>query len=86
MPSYHFSLGNSSTGPVGFCARIVAESPEAALQELKQHLPAEHELDLEDEDGDPIGKAPGSPYIEVYFNIDAITVADIDEVDDEDDD
>ncbi len=72
---YHFSLGNSTDGPVGFCAAVVAESEETALARLKTLLPDAHPADdfarddmTEDE------------YIRVYFNDEAITVADIDEV------
>lgn len=76
MKSYHFSLGNSTDGPVGFCARIYAGSPEEAVATLQSDLPAEMSA-----------KSPyatnQTEYIQVYFNPDAISVDDIDEEDDE---
>lgn len=86
MPSYLFSLGNSSTGPVGFCARVTGDTPEAALATLKEHL-------------DSIMGGRGGleahkffdtnesiEYVTVYFNADAITVTDIEESETEDED
>lgn len=74
MRSFHFNVGNSSTGPIGFCARITAETEELALQKLRngldeigQELDARH---LRSESGD---------YLNVYFNGDFVTVADIDD-------
>jgi hypothetical protein len=78
MPSYHFSLGNSTDGPVGFCARVTANSKEEALEMLKRFLPNVFECD------NPYVCLPAEgDYITVYFNQDAITVDDIDEVQDE---
>lgn len=75
MPkSYHFSLGDSTTGPIGLCARVTADSPEVALAGLREALGDEHTIRLSAED-----TAAGVEYIEVYFNHKAITVADIDE-------
>lgn len=74
MPTYHFSLGNSTDGPIGFCARIRADSEEAAIERLKAQL-CDTEVSIDDrEDGE---------YIEVYFNADAVKASDIDEVDDD---
>ena len=75
--SYHFSLGNSSEGPVGFCARITASSKEAAVAKLQMALFDALDHPVCGEDADDI------EYIQVYFNSDAITVDDIDEVDNE---
>jgi hypothetical protein len=71
MKSYHFSLGNSSAGPVGFCARIRATSKKKALELLYEVLPTDVGVDPYDNGG--------VEYIRVYFNDDAITVKDIDE-------
>lgn len=71
MRAYHFSLGNSTSGPIGFCARIVAKSEEEALQKLRDTLPTEFTVREDYKDG--------IEYIAVYFNPDAITVKDIDE-------
>lgn len=71
MPNtnYHFDLGNSSTGPVGFCARVIADTPEKALELLKARLP--EFVTISDNFGDE--------YIEVYINSAAITTDDIDD-------
>lgn len=76
MKSYHFSLGNSTVGPVGFCARIIAPDRAAAVQKLKDALP-EH-VPLKD-----LGYIEGIEYVAVYFNPDAITEASCDEEEDE---
>lgn len=79
MPkSYHFSLGDSSAAPIGFCARIVANSKAEALQLLRDSLP--EELDAGQ------GLNSSNEYIMVYFNEDAISEADIDEEEDEEED
>ena len=75
--SYHFDLGNSSTGPIGFCACVTADSPKQALAALKDALP--NDLQLSMAWGDV---ARGVEYMTVYINPDAITVDDIDEVND----
>lgn len=82
MKSFHFDLGNSSVGPIGFCARIKAETPEAALEILKAALPQELAADDGFEDATEEGEVE---YIRVYFNADAVTVANIDDEEDVDD-
>jgi hypothetical protein len=84
MPnSYHFDLGDSTNGPIGFCARIKADSEEEALRILTEALPLEHEIETDPE-------VKGVEYITVYFNPYAIHVTDIDDEQDagpdEDDD
>lgn len=74
LKNYHFSLGNSSKGPVGFCAVISAESPEAAVVRLQELLPPE----LNVADGNPLSE---TEYVYAYFNAKAVTVDDIDSVD-----
>lgn len=69
MKSFHFSLGDSSKGPIGFCARVKAATPEDAAEILRDRI------------GDHATIRTGDEYIEVYFNADAISAADIDEVD-----
>jgi hypothetical protein len=41
LTSYHFDIGNSSTGPLGCCARVTATSRTAALKMLRAALPDE---------------------------------------------
>lgn len=67
---HHFDLGNSNTGPIGFCAVITADTPEEALAILKENLPEELLVDA---------NLPGDKdYIQVYFNDEAITLKDND--------
>lgn len=84
--SYHFDLGNSNEGPVGFCARVVADSEEEALDILRERLESLGQL-VNAWDGDRDGDHH-EEYIEVYFNGANVTVADIDDFEDaaEDDD
>jgi len=35
MKIYHFDIGNSTTGPIGFCADVEAESKEDAVLFLR---------------------------------------------------
>jgi hypothetical protein len=78
--SYHFSCGNSTVGPIGFCARVDATSKREALQILQscmpQAIPIERELEFENDED-----AARLEYFEVYLNPEAITIKNIDEVD-----
>lgn len=76
--SYHFDLGNSTDGPIGMCARVTASSPEEALRLLQAALPLELSVSKN-------GQDTGVEYIEVYLNPDAISVADIDDFENEED-
>lgn len=88
MKRFHFSLGDSGTGPIGFCASVYAETAEEAAQMLNDALSelghsvsaidneAPEESDEEDE--------PYIDYVEVYFNpVHGVEVTDIDETEDE---
>lgn len=72
--SYLFDVGDSSSGPIGFCARIVAESREKALEILKRHLPESWEVNSNPDEKD----SDAVEYIQVYFNDNFITVKDAD--------
>jgi hypothetical protein len=72
---YHFSLGNSSQGPVGFCAAAHAASPEEAVAALQANLAECADIHARD-------SGEGIEYIAAYFNAPAITVDDIDDVTD----
>ena len=74
MKRYHFSLGNSSEGPIGFCAAVTANSRKQAVKILRDALPVEVNPHVGDGD-------QRIEYVEVYFNADAITEANIDEED-----
>lgn len=72
---FHFSLGNSSKGPIGFCALLKADSKKDAVALLKKVLPDELEIR-------PLGNDKENAaviYIAAYFNDKAITVRAIDE-------
>lgn len=80
LKSYHFDLGNSSKGPIGFCARVIAKSAKEAVEKLRKAVSTmneEHDVlkaaGLKEE-------VPGLEYFEVYFNADKITEHSIDEV------
>lgn len=90
MKSYHFNLGNSTKGPIGFCARVKGNTKKEAISVLKEAL--EHfgeELNVMKSaglsgctDADFKG-AQNLEYIEVYFNAKALKESSIDEVDEE---
>ena len=66
-------MGDSSHGPIGLCAQIVAESEERAVEILKDALPDMMEV-TPWEDPRPGEKIE---YINVYMNPDAVTRGDI---------
>lgn len=69
--TFHFNVGNSTNGPIGFCAAVTARSREEAVQLLKDGLPWEMPLMGDNE-------AEGIEYARVYLNPDSIMVEDID--------
>lgn len=86
MKSYHFDLGNSTSGPVGYCARIMANSEEQAVQRLQQIIREQSAFDNEGEfEVWPGENGSRDEYLALYLNPDVITPADIDEVEDEED-
>jgi hypothetical protein len=78
MKNFHFSLGNSTDGPIGYCARVYAETREEAVELLRHELPEDHDLSIT---SGPLG-GEGVDYITVYTNHAQITVDDIDEEED----
>jgi len=76
MKSYHFSLGNSASGPIGFSAQVKANTQNEAAAKLRravqQSTGAASEVALRLPD-------PDIEYLAVYFNPDAIRASDIDE-------
>ncbi len=76
--SFHFDLGNSSPGPVGYCARVIAATSAEALQKLKNAMPDEVEIHK------CIDRTehPDIQYITVYFNPAALRIRDIDDEED----
>lgn len=79
--SFHFDLGNSSKGQIGASGSIKAYSKEEALKILQDELPEDGvEVKSWGEDGHAF------EYCEVYFNTDAITLADLDDGDEDEED
>ncbi len=83
MPSYHFDLGNSTDGPIGFCARVKADSREEALDLLRQAMPDEVELKSFCSDDE---SKPAIEYLNVYLNAENVKLTDIDDEDEDDED
>jgi len=78
MKRYHFNVGNSTDGPVGYCASVYAESPEDALGMLRELLAGDGCLgELVDDRSTELHG--GIDYLNVYFTADRVTVDDIDE-------
>ncbi|HEY1292851.1 MAG TPA: hypothetical protein VGJ60_07230 [Chloroflexota bacterium] len=70
----HFSLGNSSRGPIGFCARVDAGNKSEAVEKLKEYIEdLNREVSVSSYDDD-------IEYFEVYLNPDVISTRHIDEV------
>jgi hypothetical protein len=76
MNSFHFSLGNSTSGPIGFCAQVAANTRGEAAAKLRravqQSTGAAGEVLIR-------SAGPNIEYLAVYFNPDAIRASDIDE-------
>lgn len=68
MPAYRINCGNSTTGPIGFVARLEARSAEVALEQFKDFLP-EHVAVLDS----------NGIQMNVYFNVEAVTINDVED-------
>lgn len=87
MTSYHFDVGNSNDGPIGFCARVLADSREEAVERLRLALDnMQDNYKNFDDCTDDKSESPGEgiEYVKVYFNADAITAANIDDEEERD--
>lgn len=82
MKTFHFSLGNSNDGPVGFCARVQAKDINRAVEILQAALPEESVIQEES----PGKDEEGIEYLTVYFNPKVVTWQSIDEEDEVEDD
>jgi hypothetical protein len=69
MPIYHFSLGDSTSGAIGFCAAVRAKSRKEAVALLRSGLPEEIPVVRS-------RKVPkrGVEYVQVYLNLERIDV------------
>jgi len=75
MTRYHFSLGNSTEGPIGFCAVVDGASRTEATAKLKRAL-----RNISGPSGDLGVSDPNRnvEYLNVYFNPTVIGLSDID--------
>ena len=80
---FHFSVGNSTSGPIGMCCSISAATREAALNRLKRLMPEECEVPLTRLDQKRDALQPGE-YMRVYLNRHEIYTRDIDFIDEVD--
>ena len=84
LKSFHFSVGDSTTGAIGLCARVKAETPEKAEERLREALEnAECEIRLNVSHASRPNDA-SIEYITAYVNTDFITAEDIDDEEDAD--
>jgi len=76
MNSYHFSVGDSTWGPVGFCAQVAAKTRCEALAKLRNAL-----CGCTGSAGETVLRCPDEDveYIAVYLNPERIRACDIDE-------
>jgi hypothetical protein len=74
MNRYHFSIGNSRVGPVGYCAEVDADTQDEAIATLRSAI---EEINCE---LSAIDDAYGIRYLQVYLNPNAIKPRHIDEV------
>ena len=78
MKSYHFDCGDTDNSPIGFCARVDAESKAEAVARLQELLEQnDNAVDV------PLTDSPGGEYLTVYFNSQHVTEENINEVNDE---
>lgn len=68
LTSFHFDVGNSTSGPIGFCARVLAETREEALELLRDAMQESVKVRV----GDP----ETIEYLEVYFNHEHVHLTD----------
>ena len=74
MKIYHFDLGNSTKGPIGFCADVRAKSKAEAVKILRSHIETmEDGLNADECSPDEI------EYCNVYFNAGAVSEANIED-------
>jgi len=73
---YHFSVGNSSTGHVGYCASVYARSEKEAVEALRGSIMEEYEGGQHED--------RRIDYLAFYTNHKAITSKDIDDAEEVD--
>jgi hypothetical protein len=78
VKTYHFSCGNSTRGPIGLCAQVVAQTRREALRKLRSTL--EKSLGSYSEISVRAGRR-SFEYINVYISPENIRLAHVDEID-----
>lgn len=63
LTSFLFDCGNSGSGPIGFSARVIAETRERGLELLREALPKDYHTIDDGESNDP--DCEGIEYINV---------------------
>lgn len=81
LKSFHFDVGDSTKGPIGLCARVLAHTEEEAVEILKAAMPDEVELKTFCEEENK----PRIEYLNLYINPNAFSTKDIDDVEDSED-
>ena len=79
---YHFSLGDSTRGAVGYCAQIVATSEAEAVARLRRAIAGVWQgIGMDDllVADPPYGARDRREYLRFYVNAEAISAGDIDE-------
>lgn len=80
MKRYHFSLGNSRRGSIGFCAAVHAPSRKRAVEALREALPEELKVHV-DHSGDDDGTYV--EYVEIYLNLNRVSGRSVDEIEED---
>jgi hypothetical protein len=73
--SWLFSLGDSTDGPIGYCMRVVASTPEGAVQKARE---AVRQTGTGTRYGCDEHSHPDVEYLNTYLNAEAIGKGDID--------
>ncbi len=77
--SYHFICGDSSRGPIGFCAHVKAPNKSAAVERLQEFLAANSVVDLK-KSSSVKGDRAAVEYCTVYIEGTRVVESDINEV------
>ena len=73
MKSWIINIGDSTKGQIGLVCVIKAETAEEALQKFKEQVPETLELKKQ-------GFGEDFEYINVYVNVEAVTLADVEPI------
>jgi hypothetical protein len=74
--SFHFSVGSSDSGPIGWCSRVIAFTPAEAVAVMRNIIEERGQAYMVVENEDSI------EYFQVYLNPEVLTEDDIDDSED----